>query len=88
MKIEDKLNEYLVKSGKEKNISNSLEKNYDIKVKKIEVEKVTTFFLKDGIDENAIGNFGLIDDIYDMLKKFYPKALITHDYDQFIVKEL
>lgn len=88
MLIEDKLNEYLQKSGKEKGLSTVLKRKFDIEVKKVEIKKETTYHLKNGIDEQDWNNFNLIDDIIKMLEKIYPKAIIKHDYDRFIVEEL
>ena len=88
MKIEDKLNEYLVKGGKEKGLSTVFKRKFNIDVKKVEVEKITTFTFKNGIDEQDWSNFNTIDEIHKMFKKIYPKGLITHDYDRFIIKEL
>jgi len=86
MKIEDKLNNYLNESI-EKNTINAFKK-LSIPIKNVVVKREIVFTLKNGIDEQDWNNFNLIDDIHRMLKKIYTKALITHDYDQFIVKEL
>jgi len=87
MLIEDKLSEYLVNSGKEKAIARSFKKLHGVDVKKVDIQKVTTYFLKDGIDENKWDNFNLIDDIHKMLEKIYPNSLITHDFDRFRIEE-
>ena len=88
MNIEDKLNEYLVKGGKEKGLSTVFKRKFGVEVEKVEKVSTTTYFLKSGIDENDWNNFNLIDDIHKMLEKQYPNSLITHDYDKFIIKEL
>ena len=86
MKIEDKLNDYLTESI-EKNTINAFKK-LNISIKKVELKREIIFTLKNEIDEQDWNNFNLIDDIHKMLKKTYPKAIIKHDYNKFIVKEL
>lgn len=84
--IEDKINNYLTEAL-EKNTVNAFKK-LNIPIKKVELKREIIFTLKSFIDEEDWGNFDLIDNIREMLKKMYPKAIIEHDYDRFIVKEL
>jgi len=86
MLIEDKLNDYLTESV-EKNTINAFKK-LNVPIKKVELKREIVFTLKNGVDEQDWNNFNLIDDTIRMLKKVYPKAIIEHDYDRFIVKEL
>lgn len=86
MLVEDKLNDYLNESL-EKNTINAFKK-LNIPIKKVELKRKIVFTLKNGIDEQDWNNFNLIDDIDRMLKKLYPKAIIKHDYNRFIVEEL
>lgn len=73
----------------DKKAAKSIEKAYpDIKFKEITRKAVITFKMKDFIDENDFDNFAKIDAIMDFLKKQYKGAIVSHDFDKFIVEEL
>ena len=67
----------------------AIEKTYpEVKFTEVSRKAVITFKMKNYIDENDFDNFAKIDAILKFLKKKYKGALVTHDFDKFIVEEL
>jgi len=73
----------------DKAAAKAIEKAYpDVKFKEIARKSVITFKMKNFIDENDFDNFAKIDGIMAFLKKKYKGAIVSHDFDKFIVEEL
>lgn len=73
----------------DKSAAKAIEKTFpDVKFKDISRKAVITFKMKNFIDENDFDNFAKIDGILDFLKKKYKGAIVSHDFDKFIVEEL
>jgi len=90
--MENKIYEkYMLEEGKsidDNKIARMLQKQFGVKVKKVDVRKIATFTLAEGIDENDFANFKLIDDIHAFLKKSYGSASTEHAWNKFVVEQL
>jgi len=89
--MENKVYEKYITEGKnvdDNKVARTLQKQFGVKVKKIDVRKIVTFTLAEGIDESDFANFKLIDDIHAYLKKTYGSAITKHEYNRFYVEQL
>lgn len=87
----DKIYEKYIKEGKnidDNKVAKLLQKQFGVKVKKMDVRKIVTFTLAEGIDESDFANFKLIDDIHAFLKKTYGSSVTEHAWNKFVVEQL
>lgn len=87
----EKIYERYINEGKnvdDKKVAAILQKQFGVKVKKIDARKIVTFTLVEGIDESDFANFELIDNIHAFLKKTYGQASTEHAWNKFVVEQL
>lgn len=87
----EKIYEKYINEGKsidDNRVAATLQKKFGVKVKKLDVRKIVTFTLAEGIDESDFANFDLIDNIHAFLKKTYGSASTEHAWNKFVVEQL
>ena len=83
----DNVEKYITEATSENTVAKMIQKQFGVKVKKVEVKRKIVFHLTKGIEED-FDNIDLIDDIHALLKKAFRGSVTKHDYDRFIVEEL
>jgi len=89
--MESKIYEKYITEGKnvdDNKVARELQKQFGVKVKKVDVRKIATFTFAEGIDEKDFANFDLIDNIHAFLKKTYGSAATEHAWNKFVVEQL
>ena len=85
---ESVVDKYISEATSENTVARMIQKNFGVKIKKVDVKRRIVFQLAKPIDENDFDSFDKIDGIHDLLKKAYRNSTTEHDYDRFIVEEL
>ena len=83
----NKVEKYITEATSENAVAKMIQKQFGVRVKKVEVKRKIVFTLTKGIEED-FDNIDLIDDIHALLKKSFKGSITKHDYDRFIVEEL
>lgn len=84
----DKVEKYITEATSENAVAKMIQKQFDVKVKKVEVKRKIIFALGKHLDENDFEDMDKIDGIHKILKKSFKGSITKHDYDKFIVEEL
>jgi len=83
----NKVEKYITEATSENAVAKMIQKQFGVRVKKVEVKRKIIFTLTKGI-ESDFDNIDTIDDIHALLKKSFRGSVTKHDYDRFTVEEL
>jgi hypothetical protein len=82
------IEKYITEATADNTVAKMIQKEFGVKVKKINVKRKITFQLSEPLDERKFSNFDKIDGIHELLQKYYKGSTTEHDWDKFVVEEL
>lgn len=87
-RIQEAYENSILNESSESQVSQTISKIFNVKVKKIDMKRKIIFHLSDFVDEEDFDNFDKIDAVTDFIKKKYKDAIVNWKGRTIEVEEL